>query len=66
MKRRSCGAISLIEVLAALVILAVLAHTMQPVLDKSVMAAKRTRSEHRMKNLARAIEQYRLDFGDTG
>lgn len=58
--------VSLAEVLAVVVILTILAQIMQPVLLKSVMSAKRSRSEHRMKNLARAIEMYRTDYGDAG
>lgn len=65
MKRRA-GSVSLLEVLAVLVIMAILAQLLQPVVAKSVLAAKRSRSEQRLRNLATAMELYRGDHGETG
>lgn len=66
MTRHAAGTVSILEVIAAAVILVILADLSMPVFVKARESAMKSRSEQKLKDLARAIELYRSDHGDSG
>lgn len=66
LNRLHMGAVSILELMCCLVIVSVLISLVSPMVSRELREAARTRSEYKLRDLARAVELYRADHGESG